>query len=78
MVVISVQLKKIWFHFFHAYFVVDFQVANEGAFITIIGALVIVIGIGFGCAGVGNLLMLVKIKQECLTPEYLLNRNTTP
>ena len=49
---------------------------NGGAFITIIGALIIVIGVGFGCAAAGAFIILIKIKQECITNEYLLNRNT--
>lgn len=50
-------------------------VGDGTAFLTFIGALFIVIGIGFGCAGVGSFIMLIKIKQECITHEYLLNRN---
>ena len=35
------------------------------------------VGIGFGCVALGDFIILVKIKQECLTHEYLLNRNIT-
>ena len=57
-------------------FVAAFQVGDGGGFITFVGALMIVIGIGFGCAAVGDFIMLIKIKQECITNDYLLNRNT--
>jgi len=52
-------------------------VGNGGGFVTTIGAFMIGIGIGFGCVALGDFIILVKIKQECLTHEYLLNRNIT-